>query len=61
MPIEIRELVIRAIVDPGVDPGAASGRDGCGGTAKSGGSEEAALVQACVAEVMRQLRLAGEP
>jgi len=57
MPIEIRELVIRAIVDPAVAPG----KDACGAGDRSGAPDEAALVQACVAEVMRQLRLAGEP
>jgi len=58
MPIEIRELVIRAVVDAG----GGSGDDGCADTAKSApAADETALIQACVAEVMRQLRLAGEP
>jgi Family of unknown function (DUF5908) len=61
MPIEIRELVIRATVDPS---GAAAGR-GCGsaspkkGAAKSAPSSQAGgdedVVQRCVQEVLRIL------
>jgi hypothetical protein len=52
MPIEIKELVIRAVVDPRADtddaesPRAASDRD--------------ALIQACVDETLRILRRAKE-
>ncbi len=62
MPIEIRELVIRATVEPdankpggGCDPTSSSGKS-TGGTApetpRGGGS---ALVQDCVREVLRIL------
>lgn len=61
MPVEIRELVIRAIVEPA----AVAGGGACAAPAGEGTGKAAAadpdLVQACVAEVMRQLRRAGEP
>jgi hypothetical protein len=59
LPIEIRELVIRATVDPGETRGG-----GCGGSAskKSGevespgeASPESDLVHVCVREVLRIL------
>jgi hypothetical protein len=55
MPIEIRELVIRAIAEPPAmeseeAPSAALDADA-----------RTLLVQDCVAEVMRQLRRAQEP
>lgn len=61
MPIEIRELVIRATVDPAEGRGG----DGCGGPASpsgaargqphqdAGGGDD--MVQACVREVLRIL------
>lgn len=52
MPIEIRELVIRAVVEP---PRAASDPEG-----DRSDQERAKLVQACVNEVMKALRRAGE-
>lgn len=60
MPIEIRELVIRATVDPGGN----NGPEACGAKpskdkAKDSGAGSAApdddLVQTCVREVMRVL------
>ena len=48
MPIEIRELVIRAVVDP--SSSAASSRPPATGT------DHEALVQACVDETLRILR-----
>jgi hypothetical protein len=66
MPIEVRELVIRATVDPN-STGSGSGSCGAGsggGAGKSGGAGSGAsaasgadggLVQACVREVMRIL------
>ncbi len=48
MPIEIRELVVRARVDPGGDrqsPAPAAGGDGR--------APEQAVVEACVREVLR--------
>lgn len=72
MPVEIRELVIRATVDPAA--GGTGGTDGCGmpqgkdgrdkGGAPAGNTESATpggdLVQACVREVMRILERKGE-
>lgn len=70
MPIEIRELIIRATVDPG-----GSGGDGAGGAGRCGpapdkstpGAEREAasaqadsLVQACVREVLRILDAKAE-
>jgi hypothetical protein len=72
MPIEIRELVIRATVDPasggGGGPGNCglpSGKDGkdqVGSAAANADSVPAGgdLVQACVREVMRVLERKGE-
>ncbi len=63
MPIEIRELVIRATVDPG-DTGkgvgncasSADGKEGKGaGAAGAAMGADQDLVQACVREVMRIL------
>ncbi len=53
MPVEIKELVIRAVVRDDADEGAA---------AAAGLSEEQqeALVEACVREVMKALRRARE-
>lgn len=48
MPIEIRELVIRAVVDPD-RTGAQSGE-------KAGEADREALIQACVEETLRILR-----
>jgi hypothetical protein len=56
MPIEIRELVIRATVDPGE-----AGASGCGPSsssktsAKSQAGAEDNVVQTCVREVLRIL------
>jgi hypothetical protein len=61
MPIEIRELVIRATVDPGNTGG---GGGGCGASSSGTGSQAPAqsqtgsnddLVQTCVREVLRIL------
>lgn len=63
MPIEVRELVIRATVDPN-STGSGSGSCGAGSGARAGGSGSANgggsgaaddLVQSCVREVMRIL------
>ena len=51
MPIEIRELVIRAVVEP--EPG---GRP----PAARSEEDEARLIQKCVDEVMKALRRARE-
>ena len=55
MPIEIRELVIRAIAEP-----PAAEDDEMPAPALDAG-ERALLIQECVAEVMRQLRRSQEP
>lgn len=55
MPIEIRELVIRAVVEP---PATERGEDGAAGL---DADARALLIQDCVAEVMRQLRRSQEP
>lgn len=57
MPIEIRELVIRAIVAPPADDRSGPATRGTG----AGPAISSDLVQACVDEVLRQLRRAGEP
>jgi len=59
MPIEIRELVIRAIVDPAA--GTRGHADGRAGDASDRPPARDDIVQACVAEVMNRLRRAGEP
>ena len=68
MPIEIRELVIRATVDPG-GGGGAGGAGGCGpapdksapGAEREAASAQAdSLVQACVREVLRILDAKAE-
>ena len=67
MPIEIRELVIRATVDPSAD--GVGGAGGCGSPADKGGgkpvqdssvSADGDLVQACVREVLRVLERKAE-
>ncbi|MBN8738024.1 MAG: hypothetical protein BGP24_02440 [Lysobacterales bacterium 69-70] len=72
MPVEIRELVIRATVDPVA--GRSGGPDSCGmpqgkdgkekGGAPAGNGDsptpDGDLVQACVREVMRILERKGE-
>jgi hypothetical protein len=71
MPIEIRELVIRATVDPAAGGDGASGTGNCGmppdkdkakGGTGGGDLVEAGgdLVQACVREVMRILERKAE-
>lgn len=65
MPIEVRELVIRATVDPNsTGSGSGSCGTGAGGKAGKGGSASGSsaasgadddLVQTCVREVMRIL------
>lgn len=67
MPIEIRELVIRATVDPSAD--GVGGAGGCGssskkdagkGTPDNSTSADGDLVQACVREVLRVLERKAE-
>lgn len=67
MPIEIRELVIRAMVDP--TGGGTNGAGNCGSPAATGrkaagdssvSSPEGNLVQTCVREVMRILERKAE-
>ena len=72
MPIEIRELVIRATIDAAgggsAGSGATSGAGGCGtspeGASGAGGDAASTvdrdLVQACVREVMRILEHQAE-
>jgi hypothetical protein len=69
MPIEIRELVIRATVDPAAGGDGASGncgmppdKDKARGGAAGGETVDAGgdLVQACVREVMRILERQAE-
>jgi len=50
MPIEIRELVIRAVIDPPREP-----------AVKDAPTDRTALIEQCVAEVMRRLARAQEP
>lgn len=55
MPIEIRELVIRAIAEPpAIDRGEAP-------APALDADARTLLIQECVAEVMRQLRRSQEP
>ena len=54
MPIEIRELVIRATVDPGSSGGAAHS-PAASTSARSSATAGDDLVQTCVREVMRIL------
>lgn len=57
MPVEIRELVIRAVVDPkGERPAPA----GSAASVASASDEREAIVAAAVAEVLRILRAAQE-
>ena len=67
MPIEIRELVIRATVDPA--GGGVGGAGGCGSSSQKNApdttrdgatSSEGDLVQACVREVMRIMERKAE-
>ncbi len=65
MPIEIRELVIRATVEPdGAKPGGGCGGGSSGGKpadkAHAGESGEGSLVQDCVREVLRILEAKQE-
>jgi hypothetical protein len=53
MPIEIRELVVRARIDPGTDPAPGSDRSGGGGRGGRRGQDERDLVRACVQEALR--------
>jgi hypothetical protein len=68
MPIEIRELVIRATVDPAAGSGV-GGAGGCGmpadkktptGEVDGATSADGDLVQRCVREVMRVLERKAE-
>jgi hypothetical protein len=55
MPVEIKELVVRAVVPAeDQDPGAASG------TATLSEEEKTAMVEACVREVLKVLRSSKE-
>ena len=54
MPIEIRELVIKASID-----GATEGKKSSAGAAK-GGQNQAALINLCVAKVMEKLKERSE-
>jgi hypothetical protein len=60
MPIEIKELVIRAVAVTSADKGEASpkGARPARGAAPTGGRDE--IVQECVQEVLRILRRAEE-
>ena len=74
MPVEIRELVIRATVDPAAGGGGSGGPGHCGLASGKDGKDHAGtpaahadsapadgdLVQACVREVMRILERKGE-
>lgn len=74
MPIEIRELVIRATVDPAAGGGGGGGPGSCGLPAGKDGQDQGGapgahadsapadgdLVQVCVREVMRILERKGE-
>lgn len=57
MPIEIRELVIRATVDPGEVAGSCGAAPGqaAGAPGGPGGEPQQDLLQACVREVLRIL------
>lgn len=60
MPIEIRELVIRATVDPGGEKGQGCGAgsaeaSGSAGTKGGKGGADGNVVQSCVREVLRIL------
>lgn len=53
MPLEIKELVIRATVEKG---GGGEGSGGPGGAGKQGADDRAAMVAECVEQVMEILR-----
>lgn len=58
MPIEIRELVIRATIGPAADTGARGDGDGEGGRADGAAQaplDVEAIVQECVRQVLRVL------
>ena len=60
MPIEIRELVIRATVDPKAEAlaggcGSSSSKEGEGSTSRSHAGADDDVVQSCVREVLRVL------
>ncbi|MEZ4453507.1 MAG: DUF5908 family protein [Nannocystaceae bacterium] len=58
MPVEIKELVIRAVVrEPEPDEGSPAAAT----AAALGDDERAALIEACVVEVLRVLRREREP
>lgn len=61
MPVEIKELVIRAVVDPRREQPATSAPEASTSAAAArGGEEQAALVAATVKEVLRILRASKE-
>ncbi len=66
MPVEIKELVIRAVVDSTCDrpTTGAAGASGAAGTSSAAGAQsggdQAALVAAAVKEVLRVLRTSKE-
>ena len=56
MPVEIRELVIRAVVEPrGQGVGEPDRRGDGGGPAQDGAADHEQLIQECVRQVMRIL------
>ncbi len=69
MPVEIKELVIRAVVEPKCEPsqtrtsavfGEPDDSGGSGASGTVGGEDRAALVAAAVKEVLRILRASKE-
>lgn len=61
MPVEIKELVIRAVAVPEQGSGPGSGKGGAAGkTAASAPLDQEAIVEAAVREVMRILKASRE-
>ncbi len=56
MPVEIKELVIRAIVDGEPEPESGSAEEGV----PVGATDRNAIVEACVKQVLHILRRSGE-
>ena len=65
MPVEIRELIIRAVVDRGIDRGGGASSHQQGSTKPGQARESAhpdtdALVEECVRQVLKILKKNGE-
>lgn len=61
MPIQIKELIIRATVDNGNSNSKTASKGGGNSNTSRSESEEDKIVRRCVDEVMELLRIAQEP